>query len=204
VRVDARCEWLCVSAVKQAENLWVNQLLHSKDVVAQTEAVTGVCVCLLPDFILVRLSLDTRLYARAIMRTQKHDTGIHTHAHITYMCAHIHSAVLGTLLDYKIVHTSFALLLRILGQSLHAHCKINSSNLPVLPTSLKLVLCTPSWLSCPAFSSVCLQQYCTQKGEQCSHTQQCEQCSHTQQCSLTQKGEQCSLTQQCSHTQKGE
>uniref|UniRef100_A0A7S3QQB5 Uncharacterized protein n=1 Tax=Dunaliella tertiolecta TaxID=3047 RepID=A0A7S3QQB5_DUNTE len=41
VRIDARCEWLCLSSVKQAENLWVNQLLHSKDVVAQAEAVTG-------------------------------------------------------------------------------------------------------------------------------------------------------------------
>jgi len=45
VRIDVRGEWLCLTSVKQAENLWVNQLLHSKDVVAQAEAVTGVCVC---------------------------------------------------------------------------------------------------------------------------------------------------------------
>lgn len=45
MRIDARGEWLSVNSVKQAENLWVNQLLHSKDVVAQTEAVTGVSVC---------------------------------------------------------------------------------------------------------------------------------------------------------------
>lgn len=41
VRVDARCEWICLSSVRQAENLLVNQLLHSKDVLAQTEAITG-------------------------------------------------------------------------------------------------------------------------------------------------------------------
>eukprot|EP00967_Tisochrysis_lutea_P067226 scaffold87763_cov26-Tisochrysis_lutea.AAC.2 len=48
VRIDARCEWLCLSSVKQAENLWVNQLLHSKDVVAQAEAVTGARVAFAP------------------------------------------------------------------------------------------------------------------------------------------------------------
>lgn len=45
VRIDPSWEWLCTTKMYQQERMWLNQLKHSKDVIAQTEAVEVGLAC---------------------------------------------------------------------------------------------------------------------------------------------------------------